>query len=143
MLKEDGNRSKVNGRETRRFFPCFDQSLLHVMVTSFGQGLHSTPLKWSKDQTWVQWCSSLYQSRLWGISTNLSLSRLTQVINSKIGVRGSKNTHTRAQSQQQHTHKWRKEHKNKNDRVTAQKRAQISQTLQTAWSQSLGVIVFS
>jgi hypothetical protein len=34
------------------------------------------------------------------------------------------NTHTRAQSQQQHAHKQRREHKNQNDRVTAQERAQ-------------------
>jgi hypothetical protein len=24
----------------------------HVVVTSFGQGLHSIPLKWSNDQLW-------------------------------------------------------------------------------------------
>jgi hypothetical protein len=27
------------------FIPWFGQCLLHVVVTSFGQGLHSTPLK--------------------------------------------------------------------------------------------------
>jgi hypothetical protein len=43
------------------FIPWFGQCLLHVVVTSFDQGLHSTPLKWSKDQTWVPQFSSLYQ----------------------------------------------------------------------------------
>jgi hypothetical protein len=33
------------------FIPWFGQCLLHVVVTSFGQGLHSTPLKSSKYQT--------------------------------------------------------------------------------------------
>jgi hypothetical protein len=51
--------------------------------------------------------------------------------------------HTRAQLLQQYAHKRRKERKNKNDRVTAQKRAQISQTLQPAWSRSLRVVVCS
>jgi hypothetical protein len=31
----------------------------HVVVTSFGQGLHSIPLKWSNDQLWVPQLSSL------------------------------------------------------------------------------------
>jgi hypothetical protein len=53
MLKKDRNRGKVKGQETQQFFLWFGQSLLHVVATSFGQGLHSTPLKWSKDQTWV------------------------------------------------------------------------------------------
>jgi hypothetical protein len=94
MLKDDRNRSKVNGQETQWFFSWFSQSLLHV-VTSFSQGLHSTPLKWSKDQTWVSRYSSLYQSRLWEISINWSLSRLTQVTNIKTVVR----------EEQEHAHK--------------------------------------
>ena len=35
-------------------------------------------------------------------------------------------THTRKQSQQQHAHKSRKEHKKQNGRVTTQEHAQIS-----------------
>jgi hypothetical protein len=31
----------------------------HVVVTSFGQGLHSIPIKWSNDQLWVPRLSSL------------------------------------------------------------------------------------
>jgi hypothetical protein len=27
------------------FIPWFGQCVLHIVVTSFGQGLHSTPLK--------------------------------------------------------------------------------------------------
>jgi hypothetical protein len=34
---------KVDKRH--RFLPWYGQCLLHVVVTSFGQGLHSTPLK--------------------------------------------------------------------------------------------------
>jgi hypothetical protein len=46
----------------------------------------------------------------------------------KIGVRGIKNTHTRAQSQkQQHIHtQTKKRAQEQNDRVTTQKHAQIS-----------------
>jgi hypothetical protein len=29
------------------------KAYLHILVSSFGQGLQSTPLKWSNDQTWV------------------------------------------------------------------------------------------
>jgi hypothetical protein len=35
--------SKMDMRQ--RFLLWFGQCLLHVVVTSFGQGLHSTPLK--------------------------------------------------------------------------------------------------
>jgi hypothetical protein len=31
----------------------------YIVVTSFGQGLHSIPLKWSNDQLWVPQVSSL------------------------------------------------------------------------------------
>jgi hypothetical protein len=41
-------------------------------------------------------------------------------------VRMGVETHTRTQSQQQHTQKSRRECKNQNDRVTAQEHAQIS-----------------
>jgi hypothetical protein len=29
------------------------KAYLHVVVSSFGQGLQSTPIKWARDQTWV------------------------------------------------------------------------------------------
>jgi hypothetical protein len=43
--QEDNNRNKEKRLETRRFLPWFTQCLLHVVVISFGQGLHSTYLK--------------------------------------------------------------------------------------------------
>jgi hypothetical protein len=80
------------------FISWFGQCQLHVVVTSFGQGLHSTPLKWSKDQTWVPQFSSLYEIPLWGISTGWSLSRLTQewggTRNIHTNLSNSNNTHT-------------------------------------------------
>jgi hypothetical protein len=38
---------------------------------------------------------------------------------------GSRDTH-KSTTQQQHTHKQKREHTNQNDRVTAQERAQVS-----------------
>jgi hypothetical protein len=84
------------------------------------------------------------QSRLWGISTCWSLSRLTQMILIKNGVReGVEYTCKSTIASTTCTQVKEREHNNKNDRVVAQKRAQISQTLQTVWSQSLGVVVCS
>jgi hypothetical protein len=52
--------------------------------------------------------------------------------------------HTQEHNRNNNTHTSQKrECKNKNDRVAAQKHAQISQTLQTAWSHSLEVVVCS
>jgi hypothetical protein len=42
---EDNNRNKELHKRNDDFIPWFDQCLLHVVVTSFDQGLHSTPLK--------------------------------------------------------------------------------------------------
>jgi hypothetical protein len=41
--QEENNRNKEKRQETQRFLLWFSQCLL-VVVTSFGQGLHSTPL---------------------------------------------------------------------------------------------------
>jgi hypothetical protein len=63
---------------------------------------------------------------LWGISINCSLSRLTQIITIKFGVRrGVENTHE-STTQQQHAHKQRKERMNQNDIVIARECAQLS-----------------
>jgi hypothetical protein len=86
-----------------KFIPWFEQCLFHIVVTSFGQGLHSTPFKWFKDQTWVPCCSSLYQIPLWGISTSWSLSRLHEWSQSKHKSKEGVETHIRVQ-EQQHTH---------------------------------------
>jgi hypothetical protein len=43
--QEDNNHKKVKRQVTHRFLPWFDQCLLHIVVTFFGQGLHSTPIK--------------------------------------------------------------------------------------------------
>jgi hypothetical protein len=41
-------------QETQRFLSRgLAKAYLHILVSSFGQGLQSTPLKWSNDQTWV------------------------------------------------------------------------------------------
>jgi hypothetical protein len=72
----------------------FDQCLLHVGVSSFGQELHSTPLKWSKDQTWVPKLSSLYQiSFVRNIHKLESLTPYTNDLNQSTRVRGRINTH--------------------------------------------------
>jgi hypothetical protein len=57
---------------------------------------------------------------------NLESLTLTQMISNNTRVREGIATHTRAQSQQQHAHKSRREHKNQNDRVTALESDQIS-----------------
>jgi hypothetical protein len=46
--QEDDNLNKVNGQETHQFYLVVSQCLLHVVATSFSEGLHSTPLKWSR-----------------------------------------------------------------------------------------------
>jgi hypothetical protein len=43
--QEDDNLNKVNGQETHQFYLVVSQCLLHVVATSFSEGLHSTPLK--------------------------------------------------------------------------------------------------
>jgi hypothetical protein len=43
--REDNNHNNYNGQEIQQFLLWFAQCLLHVVVTYFGQGLHSTPLK--------------------------------------------------------------------------------------------------
>jgi hypothetical protein len=101
---EENNHNKEMHKWHDDFIPWFGQCLLHVMVTSFSQGLHSTPLKWSKDQTWVPQFSSLYQVfPLWGILTSWSLSHLAQLISIKHKNKGSRNTHKRQNHSNTHT----------------------------------------
>jgi hypothetical protein len=42
---EDNNRKREMHKRHNDFIPWFGQCLLHIVVTSFGQVLHSTPLK--------------------------------------------------------------------------------------------------
>jgi hypothetical protein len=42
---EDDDRNEVKHKIDNDFIPWFSQYLLPVVVTSFSQGLHSTPLK--------------------------------------------------------------------------------------------------
>ena len=67
---------------------------------------------------------------LWGISSSWSLSHLTQLIKIKFGVRRGVEMHIRAQLQQHHTHKQRRERTNQNDRVSSKMRSNLSLTNQ-------------
>jgi hypothetical protein len=93
----------------------------HVVVTSFGQGLHSIPLKWSNDQLWVpQLSSSIVFSRLRGISTNWSLWPLQWWSHKKHRSKGGKATHARLNPQHTHAHKRRLELKTRHMEFTTQ-----------------------
>jgi hypothetical protein len=43
--KKYKNQNKVQWRRDTTIFPWFGQCLLHIVVISFGQGLHSTHVK--------------------------------------------------------------------------------------------------
>jgi hypothetical protein len=93
-----------------------------------GQGLHSTHLKWSKDQLEYHG-SFLSNIPLWGISTSWSLSRLTQVISNVNKSKGGIETHTRARvAATTRTHDKNK-HMKQHCGVTTQRSARISITL--------------
>jgi hypothetical protein len=132
---EENNHSKEMHKWHGDFIPWFGQCLLHVVVTSFGQGLHSTPLKWSKDQTWVPRFSSLYQVfPLWGIFTSWSLSPLHNwyQVNHK-SKRGSIIKHTRQTRSNSRTQVKREKHKDSTTVLQVKTSAQIS----ILWSKSL------
>jgi hypothetical protein len=116
------NQSQWGGtRDTVFFITWFGQCLLHVVVTSFGQGLHSIPLKWSNDQLWVPQFSSLAVfSCLRAISTSWSLSPLQCWSHEKHKSKGGKTTCTRLETQQTHAHKPRREHKTRRREFTTQ-----------------------
>jgi hypothetical protein len=85
-------------QDTMIFIPWFGQCLLHVVVTSFGKGLHSIPLKWSNDQLWVPLFSSLAVfSCLREISTSWSLSPLQCWSQEKHKSKGGKATRNKTQ----------------------------------------------
>jgi hypothetical protein len=110
------------------FILWFGQCLLHVVVTSFGQGLHSTPLKWSKDQTWVPRFSSLSQVfSLWGISTSWSLSPLHNwsQVNHKSKREVESNTRDKTRNNS-HTQVKREKHKDITSVLQLKTSAQIS-----------------
>jgi hypothetical protein len=129
LWKKD-NHTKEMHKWHDDFISWFSQCLVHVVVTSFGLGLHSIPLKWSKDQTWVPQFSSFSQVfPSWGISTSWSLSPLqnwSQVNHKSKG--GNRNTH-KNYSHSNNTHKSRNEHTKQRSEVTAQRSAQISITM--------------
>jgi hypothetical protein len=89
---------------TQRFLQWISQCLLHVVLTSFVQVLHSTPLKWSKDHIWVSHMSSLYQ---YPFTRNLhileSLTHCTVDYNQNRNKDGSRNAHN-STTQQEHAH---------------------------------------
>jgi hypothetical protein len=103
---EESNHNRKMYKRHGDFIPWFGRWLLHVVLTSFGQGLHSIPLKWSKDQTWVPRLSSFSQVfPLRGISTSWSLSPLQDwsLIGHK-SKRGNRTTHTRQTCSDSRTH---------------------------------------
>jgi hypothetical protein len=73
-----------------------------------GWGLHSSPLKWFKDQLEYHDYPFLSNIPLWGTSTSCSLSCLTQVISNENQSKGGIETHTRARVATTHAHKTRK-----------------------------------
>ena len=113
-LWKKNNHTKEMHKGHSDFIPWFGQCLLHVVVTSFGQGLHSIPLKWSKDQTWVPLFSSFSQVfPLWGISTIWSLSPLhnwSQLNHKSKG--GNRTTHMGQTCSDSRTQNEREENKN-------------------------------
>jgi hypothetical protein len=128
---------------TQRFLPWFGQCLLHVVVTSFAQGLHSTLLKWSKDQTWVPHISSLYQNH---VVRNLhklySLTPYTIDYNRNQSKDGSRNVHKNT-TQQQHTYKWKESAQNTTTELRLKKAIKSLSSKTIAWSQRFGVVVCS
>jgi hypothetical protein len=108
-------------RDTLIFIPWFGQCLLHVVVSSFGQGLHSIPLKWSNDRLWVpRFPFFAVFSRLRGISTNWSLSPLQCWSHNKHRSKGGKATHARLNPQHTRAHKPRLELKTRRREFTTQ-----------------------
>jgi hypothetical protein len=84
---------------TQRFYPVVRLSRIVGYSTLWrpnGRGLHSTPLKWSKNQ--LEYHDSIYLNNipLWGISTLRSLSHLTQMISNEHKSKGGIAKHTRA-----------------------------------------------
>ena len=67
----------------------------------------------------------------------------TSDLNQKSKTEGGSRVRMQEHNRNNNTHTNQRERKNKNDKVVAQKRAWIYQTLQTAWSQSLGVVEWS
>jgi hypothetical protein len=120
---EDNNRNKEMCKRHDDFIPWSSQCLLRVVMTSFGQGLHSTPLKCSKDQTWVpHFLPYIKFSLVRNLHKLESLTRYTIDLNQSTRVRGSTNTH-------------RKPNRS-NTRTRVKKRAQLAQRSYNskAWS---------
>jgi hypothetical protein len=135
---------KLRSNNTSEIWGLFRREcLLHIVVTTFGHGLHSTPLKWSKDQTWEPRFSSYIKSPLWGISTSWSLSHLTQMILIKTRVRREWR-HTQELNHNNNTHTSQKE-----SAIIKTTESQLKNTLKSLsnetidWSRSLRVKVCS
>jgi hypothetical protein len=139
---EENNHNKEMHKWHGDFIPWFGQCLLHVVVTSFGQGLHSTPLKWSKDQTWVPRFSSLSQVfPLWGISTSWSLSPLHNWSQVNHKSKAERESTTRDKLVATHAHKSREKSAKIAQRCYSSK--QVPKSLSTkakAWIRCLGVV---
>jgi hypothetical protein len=139
---EENNHNKEMHKWHGDFISWFGQCLLHVVVTSFGKGLHSTPLKWSKNQTWVPQFSSLSQVfPLRGISTSWSLLPLHNCsqVNHKSKGEVESNTHDKLAAT--HTHKTREKSMKTTHRCYISKQAPKSlSTKVKAWIRCLGVV---
>jgi hypothetical protein len=110
--QEDNNRNKVKRHATQEFLLWFGQSLLRVVVSSFGRGLHSAPSlvihRSNLSATYVFLTSNLFVRNLhkFGVSHGL-----TQMITIKLRVREGVRTYTQ-------------EHNRNNTHTNAKKRAQ-------------------
>jgi hypothetical protein len=140
---EESNHNRKMYMRHGDFIPLFGRWLLHIVVTSFGQGLHSIPLKWSKDQTGVQQLSSFSQVfPLWGISTSWSLSPLQDW--SQIGhksKRGNRTTHTRQTCSDSRTHTMREKSTKTTQRSYSSKQVPKSQSTKAkAWIRCLSIV---
>jgi hypothetical protein len=131
-------------QETRQFLSRGSVKCNMLAYSMFcchnGWGLPSTPLKWSKDQTWVPQFFFISQHPICEESPQVGVYHaLHNMITIKTGVGG-----VRICTQEHNTAKTRtkanKRAQDHKDRVTTQKCAQISLKHKIAWSQSLGVV---
>jgi hypothetical protein len=97
--KKDKNCNKLKRTRDRAIFPVVRPMPTPCYGDPFGQGLHSTPLKWSKDRTWVTHLSSFVRNQV-GVSH--TLHKWSQ---SNSRVREGIRTHTSAQHNNTHKSK--------------------------------------
>jgi hypothetical protein len=106
-----------------------------------GQGLQSTPLKWSRDQTWVPRLSSLLYVPVCvefpQVGVSHTLQNMITIKNKSKG--GSSNTHKDTNAARPRTHV-RKDRTNENWQSLNSKYAQISLEWTKTWSESWGLL---